>query len=481
MEAPPTYQQLLAEQYAENERERYQNYEDGYEEEEEEDNIEYHITKNYEKNMLENPELFNKHQGDRGNVEIVIPPKDFEDKTRGSVRFNKDVKKHIVNVDSRFRAVPKAALSVQTFDGITETTVITASKSEAFAIMLPSPIKNAVSLKITSISIPNNFYTFSAARENISFDVYGYTGTLSGTVTINEGNYASTQDLVDAIETQLQLIPDVDSPTVFPYHISYDTLSNKIRIFRTGADTFGLDFTPATIDRPFDNGLGYYLGFNNLKYGTAPQANEDDVVVPVTTFSSYTINITAFNKIGSAVTVTTSSTTGIQNGSIITISGGTASSGNKGTFTVISYITDTSITYTNAGGSTETATAIATTTDKQALAESFPETDGDHYIFLGINDFVNIEHHSFNDTFFPAFAKILLPNDSKNKLISDITLQNIVQKEYNFIQPVNLNRMDFTLYDPYGTFIDMKGSNFSITLEIEEVLNQGLYDKLREL
>jgi hypothetical protein len=100
---------------------------------------------------------------------------------------------------------------------------------------------------------------------------------------------------------------------------------------------------------------------------------------------------------------------------------------------------------------------------------------------LGINDYVNIEHHSFNDTFFPAFAKILLPNDSKNKVITDITLQNIVQKEYNFIQPVNLNRMDFTLYDPYGTFIDMKGSNFSITLEIEEVLNQGLYDKLREL
>ena len=480
MEAPPTYQQLLAEQYAENERERYQNYDEGYEEEEE-DNIEYNITKNYEKNILENPELFNRNQGDRGNVEIVIPPKDFEDKTRGSVRFNKDVKKHIVNVDSRFRAVPKAALSVQTFDGVTETTVISATRSEAFAIMLPSPIKNAVSLKITSISIPNNFYTFSAARENISFKVYGFTGALEGTVTINEGNYATTQDLVDAVEAQLQLIPDTDDSTFFPYHIRYDALSNKIRIFRTGADTFGLDFTPETIDRPFDNGLGYYLGFSNLKYGTAPKVDDEDVIVPVSTFSSYTINLTAFNKVGPVVTATTASTTGIQNGSIITISGGTASAGNKGTFTIISFVANTSITYSNASGVTETATAVATTTDKQVLAESFPETDGDHYIFLGINDYVNIEHHSFNDTFFPAFAKILLPNNSKNTLITDITLQNIVQKEYNFIQPVNLNRMDFTLYDPYGTFIDMKGSNFSITLEIEEVLNQGLYDKLREL
>lgn len=480
MEAPPTYQQLLAEQYAENDRERYENYDDE-DENYEEDRVQYHITKNYEKNALEDPDTFNKNQGDRGNVEIVIPPKDFEDKTRGSIRYNKDVKKHIVNIDSRFRAVPKTTVMVRTYDGIIDTSITTATKSEAFAVTLPYAIKNAVSLKLTSISFPNNFYTFSDARENTSFKVYGYDGILAGTVQINEGNYATIQDLIAAVEAQLQLIDDVDSTTVFPYHITYDALSNKARIYRTGADTFGLDFTPASISTPFDNGLGYYLGFNNLKYGVAPQSTVDEIVVPVTTFSSYTINLTGFTSSGSSVTATTTSTTGIQNGSIITISGGTASAGNKGTFTVFSFVANTSITYANSIGVTETRTAIATTTDKQVLADSFPEVDGDHYVFLGINDYVNIEHHSFNDSFFPAFAKILLPNDSKNKLISDITLQNIVQKEYHFIQPVNLNRMDITIYDPYGNLIDMKGSNFSITLEIDEVLNQGLYDKLREL
>lgn len=487
MEAPPTYQQLLAEQYAENERERM-----GYIEEfddEEEYNVRERELKNYEPNILENPDYFNKHQGDRGAIEIVIPPKEFEDKTRQSIRYNKDVTLHVVNIDSRFRGASKPSSSTITLiNGQTLTNTTTATSTSDFTVLLPKPIKNAISMKITSISIPNEFYTFSAARENISFKLYHYevANNPPVTITIPEGNYTSIQQLVDVIEDRLQLVGDLDNPTIFPYHISYDSTSNRVTIYKDrggGAEitnTFGLDFTPENIETPFDNGLGYYLGYDNLKYGTAPANGE----IPSSLTSMYIIDILTFVKdsMTNVVTAYTPNTYGIIVGTSVTISSSTASAGNLGTFTVSAVTPNTSISYTNASGITQSRNAKAMFTGRyECVSEGFPEADGDHYILLGINDYINVEHQSFNQTFFPAFAKILLPNDSKNKLINDITLTNVVQKEYYFIQPLNLNRIDISLYDPYGNIIDMKKSNFSMTLEIQEVLNQGLYDKLREL
>lgn len=84
--------------------------------------------------------------------------------------------------------------------------------------------------------------------------------------------------------------------------------------------------------------------------------------------SSVTINnavstllLVSFTNNAGTVTAITASTAGIQSGfTSITISGGTASSGNKGTFTVSSFVPNTSITYANSNGVTEVATATAT-------------------------------------------------------------------------------------------------------------------------
>jgi hypothetical protein len=73
-----------------------------------------------------------------------------------------------------------------------------------------------------------------------------------------------------------------------------------------------------------------------------------------------TLSLTGFTNTAGVVTATTASTAGIQNGTVVTISGGTASAGNLGTFTVTSFVANTSITYTNASGVTEATTATAT-------------------------------------------------------------------------------------------------------------------------
>jgi hypothetical protein len=408
----PSYHQLLAEQYEENARNLLvfqKEYED------EDGDVENHSKQDYEKNELEEPELFNQFHGDRGTEKIIIPKKEFEDKTRGSVRYDKDVKTHIVDIDSRFRAYPKNNFpAVVSFLGVPNTNP--PSNVANFVFALPRIIKNAITMKITSISFPNVFYTFSSSRENISFKVYDANTSYLDTAVIKEGNYKAIADLVTEVQKQLSKITANGGN---PFKIDYDSFTNKIRIYRSDSLEFGLDFSPATIKEPFNNGLGYNLGFEQFLYGTVP---------------------TPYKSVPESLT--------------------------SGTATI-----------TN-------PTPPPATTDVsvyQAIGESFPDIYGDSYVYLQINDYDVIEHQNFKQTFFPVFAKILLPFNTKNQLISDINLLNVVQREYNFLQPVNIQRLVISVYDAYGNILDMKGANFSFTLEIQEVLNPSLYEKLRDL
>ena len=420
----PSYQQLLAEQYEENAKNLLvfqKEYED------EDGDVEHHARHDYEKQELEEPETFNQFHGDRGTAKMVIPQKEFEDKTRNSIRYDKDVKTHIVDIDSRFRVYPK-----ENFPAYTslvpggELNTYPPSNVANFVFALPRIIKNAITVRITSMCFPNVFYTFSNARENLSFNVYDSSGTLllpdpsaKESVKISEGNYKDIVKFVAEVQSKLSLLPINPGPT-YPFKIDYDERTNKIRIYREDNAQFGLDFTPKTIKEPYNNGLGYNLGFEQFRYGTVPSLLGASPPQPLT----------------------------------------------SGTATI-----------TNPSPPPNTISGTVT----QAVAETFPDIFGDSYVYIRINDYDVIEHQNFKQSFFPVFAKILLPFNTKNQLINDLDLLNVVQRQYNFLQPVNIQRLTITIYDAYGNVIDMKGANFSFTLEIEEVLNPALYEKLRDL
>lgn len=71
---------------------------------------------------------------------------------------------------------------------------------------------------------------------------------------------------------------------------------------------------------------------------------------------------TSFTASAGNVTASTLFTAGIQIGTSITVSGGTSSAGNRGVFTVTSFVPNTSVTYANPSGITEATTAIVTFT-----------------------------------------------------------------------------------------------------------------------
>ncbi len=72
--------------------------------------------------------------------------------------------------------------------------------------------------------------------------------------------------------------------------------------------------------------------------------------------------LTGFTAAAGNVTATTASTAGIQNGTTVVVFGVGVSAGNVGVFTVTSFVANTSITYANASGVTETVNAVATFT-----------------------------------------------------------------------------------------------------------------------
>lgn len=170
---------------------------------------------------------------------LILPPSTNITALPFQLRAN-DIQKHIVNIDSRFRDDPKTADAAN------------------FYFSLLSPIKNILRIRITSIEFPNNFYTFSYKRKNTIMRIL-YTGSTGNVVPvaieIDDGTYT-------AFEMELALNTLFQEPSY-----GLDWLTAKFdpitgHFVFTGTKYFGIDATYHAINREFDYGLTYYLGFS---------------------------------------------------------------------------------------------------------------------------------------------------------------------------------------------------------------------------
>jgi hypothetical protein len=380
-----TYQKILAETYEENSRNLlvHQN------EYEDDDQVEEHEQQDYDDRELEDQEEFNRVQDRHDLKNVVAPKKPFEDKGKASVRYNKDVKTLVYNIDSRFRNATVVTTSSNTF---------TSQSSSNFLFRLSKILKNVVSAKLTSFELPNTFYTFSNSRQNKAFMVT--VGGVTKEITVNDGNYlqSGSSTLIDytalALDYEAALNLAFSPPETFT--VVYNTSSNRIVISNTTAPTpssFTLSFAPinalvnygVTSTNQF-NGVGYFLGYQNYQYSGS---------------TSYT-------------------------------------------------------------------------------SEACPQLVGDNYIYLEISDWDNVQHQDYNQSSFFVFTKILLPT-GKNTIIIDTPITNPTNKEYHFMQPTNINLLQIRLVDAFGYTVDLEGSNISMTLEFQEVLNMELYEKMRDM
>lgn len=207
---------------------------------------------------IEKQEEFQKFGGDRAPVEYKPNPTNYDDKTKISVRYEKEVQTRVVSVDSRFR----------------ESQMMFATD---YYHKLITPIKNVISVRLSSVEIPNTFYTFSQTRGNVFMRIYYPSGgSTYYDVVLPDGNYTpimtgNPDDISFALQVAMNNpVDQFGSPTTLPFTAAVSIALNTSKMtISSGLSGPGFDIDwkigPFS-DRIHDWGLGYTLGYRNKRY-----------------------------------------------------------------------------------------------------------------------------------------------------------------------------------------------------------------------
>jgi hypothetical protein len=187
-----------------------------------------------------------------------------------------DLRKRILNIDSRFR-----------------TSYLDSSTN--FSFQLEHPYKNIIRLRVASIEIPNMFYVFSNIKHNISFTIKAYDIAdipRETIISIPEGNYTS-QEIINLIQSELDM--KFKTPYGIFINISLNPNTAKVTFTHNGVSTFPvtsslivptqsakpfvLDFLSNTNfkNRQHNFGLGYNLGFRKKNYKTTLSSSDTSI------------------------------------------------------------------------------------------------------------------------------------------------------------------------------------------------------------
>ena len=109
--------------------------------------------------------------------------------------------------------------------------------------------------------------------------------------------------------------------------------------------------------------------------------------------------------------------------------------------------------------------------------ESIVQTNLDSYFLLAVEDWYTVDHKT-TDTYVQCLAKIIVKPTPMGVVFDDG--YTVLSNEITFPRPTDLKQVRVRLLDKYGVPLDMKGVNFSLSLEITEVMNVQLYDNYRQ-
>ena len=385
-----TYHQLLAQQYEENARNNppiQEELDDGYAVEE--------STAAAVRYELEEAETFRNFAGNRNGEDIVLKGANFDDKSKLSVRYNKDVRTTVFSIDTRFRAYATPFSNI--FAGVSYTSVSLIQSTSHFLFRFSRQVKNAISIKLTSLEFPNTFANYIQYRGNTSFGVR---------VTGSENLYTK----VDIAPKDPEYLP---TPTLLAAAVENALKTCGL----ANASSFTCAVTP-----------GGYIQISNLvgQYDFDFTTNVTTPSLFSTTSNLVPTSPQLFDTLG------------------------------------------TSLGFSQNYNGVSTVTGIY-----------LPDTNVDDYIYMAINEYNSVTPQSLDNTYFSVFAKIPMTVD-KGKMLFDTDSTNTTRKIFQFLQPTNIQTLDIKLLDRTGTLLS-NSQDYSMTLEIEEVVSQALYEKLREL
>ena len=412
----PTYHQLLAEVYEETASNLLvpDYHKEGDDEEVEADD--------HHPDELEDKEEFNKFVPRHEPSHMAPAPPKYKDLTTTSVTYSKQIRTQVINVDSRFRFSP-------------------GDSSTNFLFKLPQPIKNVISVKLTSCEFPNSFYAFSYERGNTSFLMTYPSGSTdpqsTQVIIINDGNwdstnYPSTTALVTEVYRAINTtFTNALGVAIGGLSVTVSSITGKVTI--SANQKFDINFRAGTFSsRMKDFGLGYNLGFTgtptlqkNISAGTSYVNNRTTLAAGNTTFD-YTSQTQQYSLEPRTPIATAS----------------------PGVYTNVNTIT----------------------------GESILNVIDINYVYLKLNPDWKVAVHitpEHEQVF--TFGKIIL---DQPKFQPCYRVDNIT-KEYYLKTPIDISSFPVSVTDPYDQNIDLMGVDFSFSLEVQEVLDASLCEAMR--
>jgi hypothetical protein len=147
-----------------------------------------------------------------------------------------DIRRYVLHVDSRFRESPFQSTAAD------------------FYLRPLAPIKNVLRVRVVSVELPYTYPFFTARRRNVTLTVSDQTVSPAAvySVTLPTGNYTPAE-LATEITTLLA------AAGAGWLSLLYDAATNRFTFVSLIA-AWSIDTTVGSWDRPFDYGLGYYLG-----------------------------------------------------------------------------------------------------------------------------------------------------------------------------------------------------------------------------
>jgi hypothetical protein len=427
MAQQPTYRELLSEIYEENADNQYV-YDRFYENED----VDAFDGDKYDDHEVEDREEFNKFGGNRTKPENVVKPApSTNEQGKASYGYNKDIRTTVVNIDGRFRVVPIKVPARITREQCLANESIKAqfgdSSGTQFSTLLARQYKNVTSIKVQSLEFENSFYTFTHLDTT--------TGIGRENTTMKFIVYDDTDPFNPVEHTLLITIPDgnyvVSTPgATGPTNGLIETLEQEIT---AAAVTEGLTtpvLLPSGITGPVSNSISIVQNPQSLKL-TFGFGWRFHIEFPDT--------VDAFTKNGLGY--------------------------NLGFYNTILNISDSNL--------LSPPRWFLTTNTR-------PDVIQDYYIYITINDWVQVHHQYPDQTELTAFLKVPL-TVPKFKVQYDNTALDTDTKQFFFPQPSNIQKLEISLIDQYGAVLDMQGGSFSMSLAISEILQSNIYEKLLQM
>ena len=210
---------------------------------------------------LEDQEDFKKPIGSYHAAAEGKPAPEYKNLTKLSVTYNtKDVANHIFNISSKFRSDNTQPVTNFTYKFL-------------------KPLKNIISIRISSLEIPNSWYTFSQTLyNNTSFSILcPALPAPYRAFTLPDGNYPDAVSFLNGLRNLIN-----SAPWTGLFELFFSETTGKLTVVNLAGNPFTLNFSPVVLTsgltrtaalnattrivRPYQNGIGYNMGFKNMSY-----------------------------------------------------------------------------------------------------------------------------------------------------------------------------------------------------------------------